>query len=141
MFTITTMSVTPSHPRTICRTRSALRALAARRPRAGAASVRRGAASADAATGRGSLHGRDREHVHARAISTLMTASGSSRFSRHLLKHLFSLVSPAGAVLFYFGASHFAGSNGVLSARARFLCWTFLCIAPATAAGTAVSFA
>ena len=36
------------------------------------------------------------------AISTLMTASGSSRFSRHLLNALFSLVSPVGAILFYF---------------------------------------
>ncbi len=37
------------------------------------------------------------------AISTLMTASGSSRFSRHLLNTLFSLVSPAGrsSVLFW----------------------------------------
>jgi zinc and cadmium transporter len=64
------------------------------------------------------------------AISTLMTASGSSRFSRHLLNALFSLVSPAGAVLFYFGASHFADSNGVLLGCALAFCaGTFLCIA------------
>ena len=64
------------------------------------------------------------------AISTLMTASGSSRFSRHLLNTLFSLVSPAGAVLFYFGASHFADSNGVLLGCALAFCaGTFLCIA------------
>src|SRR5476651_933642 len=66
------------------------------------------------------------------AISTLMTASGSSRFSRHLLNTLFSLVSPAGAVLFYFGASHFADSNGALLGCALAFCTgTFLCIASA----------
>jgi zinc and cadmium transporter len=66
------------------------------------------------------------------AISTLMTASGSSRFSRHLLNILFSLVSPAGAVLFYFGASHFADSNGALLGGALAFCaGTFLCIASA----------
>ena len=66
------------------------------------------------------------------AISTLMTASGSSRFSRHLLNALFSLVSPAGAVLFYFGASRFADSNGVLLGCALAFCTgTFLCIASA----------
>jgi zinc and cadmium transporter len=66
------------------------------------------------------------------AISTLMTASGSSRFSRHLLNWLFALVSPAGAVLFYFGASHFADSNGVLLGCALAFCTgTFLCIASA----------
>jgi zinc and cadmium transporter len=66
------------------------------------------------------------------AISTLMTASGSSRSSRHLLNWLFALVSPAGAVLFYFGASHFADSNGVLLGCALAFCaGTFLCIASA----------
>jgi zinc and cadmium transporter len=64
------------------------------------------------------------------AISTLMTASGSSRSSRHLLNWLFALVSPAGAVLFYFGASHFADANGVLLGGALAFCaGTFLCIA------------
>jgi zinc and cadmium transporter len=64
------------------------------------------------------------------AISTLMTASGSSRFSRHLLNVFFSLVSPAGAILFYFGATHFADSNGVLLGCALAFCaGTFLCIA------------
>ncbi|HZL13910.1 MAG TPA: ZIP family metal transporter [Verrucomicrobiae bacterium] len=64
------------------------------------------------------------------AISTLMTASGSSRFSRHLLNILFSLVSPIGAVLFYVGASHVAGSNGNLLGEALAFCaGTFLCIA------------
>lgn len=64
------------------------------------------------------------------AISTLMTASGSSRFSRHLLNTLFSLVSPIGAILFYVGASHFADSNGALLGGALAFCTgTFLCIA------------
>src|SRR5471032_1808846 len=64
------------------------------------------------------------------AISTLMTASGSSRFSRHLLNWLLALVSPAGAILFYFGASHFADSNGALLGCALAFCTgTFLCIA------------
>jgi zinc and cadmium transporter len=66
------------------------------------------------------------------AISTLMTASGSSRFSRHLLNALFSLVSPAGAVLFYLGASRFADANGALLGCALAFCaGTFLCIASA----------
>src|SRR5580704_7292915 len=47
----------------------------------------------------------------AMAVSALMTVGGSSRFLRHLLNGLFALVSPLGAVLFYFGASHFAESN------------------------------
>jgi zinc and cadmium transporter len=64
------------------------------------------------------------------AISTLMTASGSSRFSRHLLNTVFSLVSPLGAVLFYFGANHLADSNGILLGCALAFCaGTFLCIA------------
>ena len=39
----------------------------------------------------------------AMAVSALMTASGSSRASRHLLNWLFALVSPLGAFLFYLG--------------------------------------
>ncbi|MGH7952729.1 MAG: ZIP family metal transporter [Limisphaerales bacterium] len=65
----------------------------------------------------------------AMAISTLMTASGSSRFSRHVLNWLFALVSPLGAVLFYFGASRFAESNTtVLGGALAFCAGTFLCI-------------
>jgi zinc and cadmium transporter len=64
------------------------------------------------------------------AISTLMTAGGSSRVSRHVLNGLFALASPIGAVLFYFGASHFAGSNTVfLGCALAFCAGTFLCIA------------
>ncbi len=64
------------------------------------------------------------------AISTLMTAGGSSRVSRHVLNGLFSLASPIGAVLFYFGASHFAGSEtAFLGGALAFCAGTFLCIA------------
>ena len=66
----------------------------------------------------------------AMAISTLMTASGSSRFSRHMLNGLFALASPVGAVLFYFGASQFADSDAAFLGRALAFCaGTFLCIA------------
>ncbi len=66
----------------------------------------------------------------AMAVSALMTASGSSRFSRHVLNGLFALVSPIGAVLFYFGANQFAGSNAVfLGCSLAFCAGTFLCIA------------
>ncbi len=66
----------------------------------------------------------------AMAISTLMTAGGSSRFSRHVLNGLFALASPIGAVLFYLGASVFAGSDVIfLGCALAFCAGTFLCIA------------
>jgi zinc and cadmium transporter len=66
----------------------------------------------------------------AMAVSALMTASGSSRFSRHVLNGLFALVSPVGAVLFYFGANHFTESNAAfLGCSLAFCAGTFLCIA------------
>jgi zinc and cadmium transporter len=66
----------------------------------------------------------------AMAVSALMTAGGSSRFSRHVLNGLFALVSPVGAVLFYFGANHFADSNAAfLGCSLAFCAGTFLCIA------------
>jgi zinc and cadmium transporter len=66
----------------------------------------------------------------AMAVSALMTAGGSSRFSRHVLNGLFALVSPVGAILFYFGANHFAGSNAAfLGCALGFCAGTFLCIA------------
>jgi zinc and cadmium transporter len=66
----------------------------------------------------------------AMAVSALMTASGSSRFSRHVLNGLFAQVSPIGALLFYFGASHFADSNAAfLGCALAFCAGTFLCIA------------
>jgi zinc and cadmium transporter len=66
----------------------------------------------------------------AMAVSTLMTAGGSSRFSRQLLNALFSLATPLGAGLFYFGANHVAQSNVVfLGCALAFCAGTFLCIA------------
>src|SRR5207244_9616938 len=66
----------------------------------------------------------------AMAVSTLMTARGSTRFSRELLNALFSLATPLGVVLFYLGANHLAGSNVVFVGCALAFCaGTFLCIA------------
>jgi zinc and cadmium transporter len=66
----------------------------------------------------------------AMTVSTLMAASGCSRFSRHLLNGLFALATPLGAVLFYAGASHFFGSNpAFLGGALAFCAGTFLCIA------------
>jgi len=66
----------------------------------------------------------------AMAVTTLMTASGSSKSSRHLLNGLFSLASPLGAVLFMLGASQFADSNAIfLGCSLAFCAGTFLCIA------------
>jgi zinc and cadmium transporter len=66
----------------------------------------------------------------AMAVSTLMTAGGSSRFSRQLLNALFSLATPLGVVLFYIGANHIAESNAVfLGCALAFCAGTFLCIA------------
>jgi zinc and cadmium transporter len=64
------------------------------------------------------------------AVSTLMTAGGSSSFSRQLLNALFSLATPLGVALFYLGANHIAGSNVVfLGCALAFCAGTFLCIA------------
>jgi len=66
----------------------------------------------------------------AMAVSTLMTASGSSRFSRQVLNALFALATPLGVVLFHLGASHFADSNAIfLGCALAFCAGTFLCIA------------
>jgi zinc and cadmium transporter len=66
----------------------------------------------------------------AMAVSALMTVSGSSRLSRHVLNGFFALVSPIGAILFYFGASHVADSNAAfLGCALAFCAGTFLCIA------------
>ena len=66
----------------------------------------------------------------AMAVSTLMTAGGSSRSARQILNALFSLATPLGVLLFYLGASHFAGSNAVfLGCALAFCAGTFLCIA------------
>ncbi len=64
------------------------------------------------------------------AVSTLMTAGGSSRFSRQMLNALFSLATPLGVLLFYLGANHLAGSNTAFLGWALAFCaGTFLCIA------------
>jgi zinc and cadmium transporter len=66
----------------------------------------------------------------AMAVSTLMAVGGSSRLSRHVLNGLFALASPLGAVLFYIGATHFAGGNElVLGCALAFCAGSFLCIA------------
>jgi zinc and cadmium transporter len=66
----------------------------------------------------------------AMTVSTLMAASGCSRFSRHVLNGVFAMATPLGAFLFYAGASHFFGSNPVfLGGALAFCAGTFLCIA------------
>jgi zinc and cadmium transporter len=66
----------------------------------------------------------------AMAVTALMTSSGSSRNSRHLLNGLFALASPLGAGLFLVGASQFADSNAAfLGCSLAFCTGTFLCIA------------
>ncbi len=66
----------------------------------------------------------------AMAITTLMTASGTSRALRHLLNGLFALVTPLGVALFYVGASRFAESGHVfLGCSLGFVAGSFLCIA------------
>jgi zinc and cadmium transporter len=66
----------------------------------------------------------------AMAVTTLMTSGGSSRFSRQLLNVLFSLATPLGVVVFYFGANHIAYANGTfLGCTLGFCAGTFLCIA------------
>jgi zinc and cadmium transporter len=66
----------------------------------------------------------------AMAVTTLMTSGGSSRFSRQLLNVLFSLATPLGVAVFYFGANHIAYDNGTfLGCALAFCAGTFLCIA------------
>ena len=64
------------------------------------------------------------------AVSALMSASGSSRLSRHVVNGLFATVTPLGALLFSVGASHFMGSKAAfLGGALAFCAGTFLCIA------------
>jgi len=66
----------------------------------------------------------------AMAVSTLMTKSGCSQFSRQLLNALFALITPVGIALFYLGANHIADSNeAFLGCALAFCAGTFLCIA------------
>lgn len=63
-------------------------------------------------------------------VTTLMSVSGASRSSRHVLNVLFSLVTPLGALLFYIGANRFFGANAAFIGSALAFCaGTFLCIA------------
>jgi zinc and cadmium transporter len=64
------------------------------------------------------------------AVATLMSASGKSKFSRHVLNGLFALATPVGVGLFFLGAAQFAGSNAAfLGSALGFCAGTFLCIA------------
>jgi zinc and cadmium transporter len=66
----------------------------------------------------------------AMAISTLMTASGKSRSSRHLLNALFALATPLGAMLFGFGVNQLAEAHAAwLGGALAFCAGNFLCIA------------
>ena len=65
----------------------------------------------------------------AMAITTLMTASGKSRSSRHWLNALFALATPLGAVLFCLGANQLSESHSaVLGGALAFCAGNFLCI-------------
>lgn len=64
------------------------------------------------------------------AVTTVMTSSGTSRRSRHLINTLFAFVTPLGAVLFHTGVCLFAAGNPVVPGAALAFCaGTFLCIA------------
>jgi zinc and cadmium transporter len=64
------------------------------------------------------------------AISTLMVTSRASRNTQLLVNLAFALVTPLGALLFFFGAGHLAHSHPVWLGAALALCaGTFLCIA------------
>ena len=64
------------------------------------------------------------------AIITLMAASGATRKSRHLVNLAFALVTPLGALLFYFGAGAWAHEHPAwLGYALAFCAGTFLCIA------------
>lgn len=67
--------------------------------------------------------------LDAMAVATLMTASGCSRTLRQVVNTLLALVTPAGMILFYLGASQFAEANpAVLGSALAFSAGTFLCI-------------
>lgn len=67
----------------------------------------------------------------AMVISTLMTAGGWSRRSRHLVNGLFALAIPVGVLLFFLGAAQMAetGAGHVfLGSALAFAAGTFVCI-------------
>ena len=64
------------------------------------------------------------------AIITLMASSGAARSSQRLVNLAFALVTPLGALLFYFGAGAWAHEHPVwLGYALAFCAGTFLCIA------------
>ncbi|MCU0782882.1 MAG: ZIP family metal transporter [Verrucomicrobia bacterium] len=64
------------------------------------------------------------------AISTLMVASRASQSSQRWVNLAFALVTPLGALLFFFGAGHLAHSEPAwVGAALAFCAGTFLCIA------------
>jgi zinc and cadmium transporter len=64
------------------------------------------------------------------AISTLMAASHASRGSQLRVALAFALVTPLGALLFFFGAGHLAHTHPAwLGVALAFCAGTFLCIA------------
>jgi zinc and cadmium transporter len=68
----------------------------------------------------------------AMVISTLMTAGGWSRSSRHLVNGLFALAIPVGVLLFHLGASQVAETGAghlFLGSALAFAAGTFICIA------------
>jgi zinc and cadmium transporter len=65
----------------------------------------------------------------AMAISTLMTAAGCSKASRHLINVLFALLSPLGALLFFYSTSNSSPENAFVGGALAFCAGTFLCIA------------
>ena len=65
----------------------------------------------------------------AMAVSTLMAASGRSRFSCHWVNGLFALAIPVGVLLFFLGANQYAqAASHFLGATLAFTAGTFLCI-------------
>jgi zinc and cadmium transporter len=66
----------------------------------------------------------------AMVISTLMTAGGWSRASRHVVNGLFALAIPVGVLLFHAGAAQYVEDSHVfLGSALAFAGGTFLCIA------------
>jgi zinc and cadmium transporter len=64
------------------------------------------------------------------AVATLMTAGGSSAFSRHSINSLFALATPVGAALFCLGMNQLTDSHPALLGSALAFCaGNFLCIA------------
>lgn len=66
----------------------------------------------------------------AMVISTLMTAGGWSKTSRHIVNGLFALAIPVGVLLFQVGASQYVEQSHVfLGCALAFAAGTFICIA------------